>query len=68
MEIAEILQELQRELGMRKSVYPRWVEQKKLTQKTADFRIAAIEQAIVRLQELQAAEEAAKPVQANLFD
>ena len=32
-----------REIGMRKRVYPRWVENKRMTQAKADAEIAAME-------------------------
>ncbi len=39
----QVLAELRRELGVRKSVYPNWVRDGKLSQKTAAHRIEAIE-------------------------
>jgi uncharacterized protein YifN (PemK superfamily) len=36
---AEILQEIGRELAIRRDCFPRWVQQGKLTQKLADERI-----------------------------
>jgi hypothetical protein len=46
----ELIKELRRELAVRKSVYPKWVNGKKLKQLTADFRIACIEQVIALLE------------------
>lgn len=45
----EILDELNRELRMRHSVYPRWVAAGKLDQATADRRIEALTAARDRL-------------------
>lgn len=47
----QVLAELRRELGMRRSLYPRWVAQGKLTQATADHRIEAIERTIEIIEE-----------------
>ena len=33
---------VKRELAMRKAVYPRWIEQKKITQAKADHEIAVM--------------------------
>lgn len=38
--IAEMLACVEREIGMREHVYPRWVKQKKLLQTTADQELA----------------------------
>ena len=40
---AEKLKELDREIAMRQGVYPRWVDQGKLTRKVADRRIRILE-------------------------
>lgn len=42
-----------REISFRERLYPRWVEQKKLTQKTADLEVArmrAVRETLVNLQ------------------
>ncbi len=38
--IEEMIACVEREIGMRERVYPRWVEQKKLLQTTADQELA----------------------------
>jgi hypothetical protein len=40
---------VQREIGMRERVYPRWVEQKKMTQEKADYEIAAMKAVLASL-------------------
>ena len=47
---AEVIAELERELKMRKQVFPRWVASKSLTQAEADKRIRLLEAAIVFMQ------------------
>lgn len=42
-----------RELGMRKALYPRWVDQKKMTQEKADAELKAMEAVYVTLKLLQ---------------
>lgn len=39
----EMTGEIARELGVRKRVYPRWIEQGKITPETADFRCLVFE-------------------------
>jgi len=46
VEVNAVVKELQRELAMREKLYPGWVRDGKLSQKTADHRILAINQAI----------------------
>ncbi|MFM2432960.1 MAG: hypothetical protein RLZZ511_4174 [Cyanobacteriota bacterium] len=58
--MTEILKELRRELGMRRTCYPNWVATGRLTQAPADHRIAMIEQAIVAL-------EVSQPKQRSMF-
>lgn len=41
--LAEMSDEVKREIAMRKSVYPRWIENGKITKETADFRILVLE-------------------------
>ena len=52
MNNAEILTELRRELATRHRVYPDWVRAGKLSQRTADHRIAAIAGAIALIESL----------------
>jgi len=47
---AEILTELRRELATRHRVYPDWIRAGKLSQRTADHRIAAIAEAIALIE------------------
>lgn len=48
---ADMVQELEREIALRLRVYPRWVEQKKMTQAKADRQIAMMRAAVERLKE-----------------
>lgn len=41
--IHEQIQAVEREIAMRRRVYPRWVESQKMTQSAADHEIAAME-------------------------
>jgi hypothetical protein len=59
--MTEVLKELRRELGMRRTCYPNWVAAGRLTKATADHRIAMIEQAIVAL-------EVNQPKQQSIFE
>lgn len=43
---------LKRELAMRRGVYPRWVQQHKLTQANADKEMARMEAALATLQRI----------------
>ena len=56
MNKAEILTELRRELATRRRVYPEWVRAGKLSQRTADHRLAAIASAIALIESLSVAE------------
>lgn len=47
---------VRREIGMRRHLYPRWVESGKLTQQQADDGIAAMESVLQTLQRLIAEE------------
>ena len=50
--LAEQIAELERELRLRRSCYPKWVESKRLSQTNADHQIACLEGAIENLREL----------------
>jgi hypothetical protein len=52
MNRTEILTELRRELATRQRVYPDWIRAVKLSQRTADHRIAAIASAIALIESL----------------
>ena len=52
MNRTEILTELRRELATRHRVYPDWIRAGKLSQRTADHRIAAITGAIALIESL----------------
>ena len=45
------IQAVTREISFRQRLYPRWVEQKKLTQKTADMEIARMRAVLETLRE-----------------
>lgn len=53
--LQQTINELKRELGVRRGVYPGWVANGKLTQQAADYRIACIEEAIGSLESIQEA-------------
>lgn len=44
---------VKREIGMREKVYPRWIEQKKMTQAKADKEIETMKAVLVTLITLQ---------------
>lgn len=48
---AEMIAELEREIALRRSVYPRFVAKKRLRQDVADRRIKILEAIISRLRE-----------------
>ena len=50
------LQAAERELALRRRVYPRWIEKKKMTQAKADDEIAAMEAITETLRGLMPAE------------
>lgn len=50
--INQQIQELERELTMRKQVFPKWVAARKLKQNEMDWRIACIEATIKVLREM----------------
>lgn len=49
--------EVGREVGLRRNLYPKWVAAKRLTQETADRQIANMEAAYQTLKALAAKEE-----------
>lgn len=65
MDKQSILKELRRELAMRESVYPDWVQRGKLSQRTATHRVAAIEAAIALIEAMP--DEEADRTQLDLF-
>lgn len=54
--IAAQVECVRREIAMRRRVYPRWVEQQRMTQKKADDEIAAMEAVLATLQGIEAKE------------
>ena len=54
--ITEQLACAKREVGMRKRVYPRWVEANRMTKAKADAEIAAMEAIVATLEQLERAE------------
>ena len=50
--ISEQLACAKREVGMRKRVYPRWVEANRMTRAKADAEIAAMEAIVATLEEI----------------
>jgi hypothetical protein len=44
---------VEREIAMRRGVYPRWVTNKKMSQEKADFEIEAMEAVLATLKNLQ---------------
>lgn len=46
---------VEREIGMRQRVYPRWIEAKRMTQKKADQEIADMQAVLATLQQVKAA-------------
>lgn len=52
VELEEQIAEVQRELGMRRKVYPRFVAAGKITQDAADRRVAVLEAVLETLQRL----------------
>lgn len=58
-----ILKELRRELATRKALYPRWVQQGRISGHDADHRTACMQAAIERLEPI--AEQEKQP---TLFD
>lgn len=52
---------VQREIGMRKRVYPSWVSKGKMKQAQADHEIAAMEAALATLKRVQLEQQAKVP-------
>ena len=50
--VEDEIQELEREVALRKRVYPRWVAAGKMTKAKADRQIAVMQSAVERLKEL----------------
>jgi hypothetical protein len=44
---------VEREIGMRQRVYPRWIEAKRMTQKKADEEIAAMQAVLETLRSIE---------------
>lgn len=51
--LADEIAEVEREIAMRRKVYPRWVETKRMGQQQADRHIAVMEAVLERLRALQ---------------
>lgn len=47
----EMRDEIKRELATRRRVYPRWIEQGKITKQAADFRVLVLEAILILLYE-----------------
>ena len=47
---------VEREIGMRERVYPRWIEAKRMTQKKADQELEAMRAVLETLQNIQLTE------------
>lgn len=47
------INELRRELGFRKKLYPRWIVQKAILKEVAEYQLAALEAAINTLEALK---------------
>lgn len=54
--------ELRREIATRRRIYPRWVEDGKLTEGQAAFRLAALEDVLERLEALSLTHDAQLPL------
>lgn len=63
--LAEQIAEVGRELGLRKGVYPKWVESGKLSQALADRQITCMEAAYATLKWVQKHEDAIKAAAAR---
>ena len=57
MDISEQIKCVKREIGMRKRVYPRWVENGNMTQEKAEHELAAMSAVLETLQSLEPASE-----------
>lgn len=49
--LEEMSDEIKREIAMRKSVYPRWIENGKISKETADYRVLILEALQIFVQE-----------------
>lgn len=56
--IADQIVCVQREIGMREKLYPRWVKDRKLTFESADLELARMRAVLLSLQAVQAAGDA----------
>ena len=54
--IEEQIASVEREIRMRESAYPRWIEQRRMTVKTAEHEIACMRAVLATLQRLAAEE------------
>jgi signal recognition particle subunit SEC65 len=54
--IEEQIASVEREIRMRESAYPRWVEQRRMTVKTAEHEIACMHAVLATLQRIAAEE------------
>ena len=52
--IEEQIASVEREVRMRESAYPRWVEQRRMTVKTAEHEIACMQAVLTTLRRLEA--------------
>lgn len=50
--LSDAISEIKRELALRKQVYPRWIEQGKITRQDANHQYQSMERALELLQEL----------------
>jgi hypothetical protein len=54
--IEEQIASVEREIRMRESAYPRWIEQRRMTAKTAEYEIACMRAVLATLQQIAARE------------
>lgn len=59
------IQCVEREIGMRERVYPRWIEAKRMTQKKADQEIEAMRAVLATLQQVKVT---TPPIQPDLLN
>jgi len=60
--LADQIAELKRELALRRRVYPRWVENGKLSYEMSTHRMGAMQAAVETLEKLQAKESPELPI------
>jgi hypothetical protein len=65
--LKDLLTEVQREARKRREVYPNWVNNRKLSARSAAHRIAVMEQIAVMLGRQIAEQESLQPAQMPLF-